>query len=63
MGSYFHLLLGGNKVALKSCRTALKEIVPKIESNFQVFSVLYPLTPVLMGTGYGDEGRSSLRKS
>jgi hypothetical protein len=63
MGSYFHLLLGGNKVALKSCRTALKEIVQKIESNFQqVFSVLYPLTLVLMGTGYGDEGRAFFEK-
>jgi class 3 adenylate cyclase len=63
MGSYFHLLLGGNKMALKSCRTALKEIVPKIESSFlQAFSVLYPLTLVLMGTGYGDEGRSFFEK-
>jgi class 3 adenylate cyclase len=63
MGSYFHLLLGGSKVALKTCRTALKEIVPKIESSFRlVFSVLYPLTLVLMGTGYGDEGRSFFEK-
>jgi hypothetical protein len=63
MGSYFHLLLGGNKVALKSCRTALKEIVPKIESSFeQAFSVLYPLTLVLMGTGYGAEGRAFFEK-
>jgi class 3 adenylate cyclase len=63
MGSYFHLLLGGNKVALKSCRTALQEIVPKIESNFQqLFAVLYPLTLVLMGTGYGDEGRAFFEK-
>jgi class 3 adenylate cyclase len=63
MGSYLHLLLGGNKVALRLCRTALKEIVPKIESSFQqAFCMLYPLTLVLMGTGYGAEGRSFFEK-
>lgn len=62
-GSYFQLALGRNKQSLKQCRSTLKEIVPKIELDFrQSFSMMYPLTLVLMGTGYGTEGRSFFEK-
>ena len=62
-GTYWRFILGKHKQALKQCRSFLKDVLPKVNTDFkQSFSMMYPLTLTLMGNGYSSEARAFFEK-
>lgn len=62
--AYLEMAQGDSRRAMRTCRYVLKEIYPKIETDFeQSFAIVYPLVLVLKEGGYSSEAWSLFEKA
>jgi hypothetical protein len=63
LSSHYEMVLGHNRHALKSCRNIVRDLLPRIQTDFhQSFCMIYPLIFVLKECGYAAEGRGFFEK-
>ena len=56
LAAFYELAKGSSRQALRSCRQVLKEVIPKVKSDYnQAFSLMYPLAVVLKEGGFSAE--------
>jgi len=62
--SFYELVKGEKKQALRSCRLVLKDLLNKIKSDYeQAFSIVYPLVLILKEAGFSTEARALFNKA
>jgi hypothetical protein len=61
--AFIQMAQGKVQIALKTTRTTLKDLYPKIEGDLsQTFALVYPIVQVLRETGYSTEARSFFQR-
>jgi hypothetical protein len=64
LAAFYDLCKGNTRQALRSCRQVLKELLPKVKSDYhQAFGTMYPLVIVLKETGFSAEARAFFEKA
>jgi hypothetical protein len=63
LAALYDLGKGNSRQALRSCRQLLKELLPKVKSDYhQAFCTMYPLVLVLKEAGFSSEARAFFEK-
>lgn len=61
--AYWHSIQGSTRTGLRTSRTVLKDLIPKIETDFmQSFNVIFPILFVLVDAGYATEAAGFFQK-